>query len=144
MSSSVDVAAKVAEFDVLLRKLERELAAVNARRLQAESESTAWRSLQLEVQAQCSGLTQLRVDVGCGVYAQVRVHADTSPLLLDYGLGWLVEFESPRAALPVIEQLVRDADAEVRLVADRHQLVAKHTKSMRFALKLLKEQQQPA
>ncbi len=132
-------ADKAAEFERLLRtKLEPELARVAARLAAADSERMAWLALEHELAAQCTGRTDLHTDVGCGIYVRVRVDADASPLLVDFGLGWFVEFDSPRAALPVVRQRHADALAEWRLLRDRHALVDKHARAMRFALRHLR------
>lgn len=134
-----DATDRALEFERLLRtKLEPELARVAARLGAADAERHAWQSLELELTTQCSGRTDVRSDLGCGIYVHVRVDADASPLLVDFGLGWFVEFDSPRAALPVVRQRCADALADWQQLSARHALVEKHIRAMQFALRQLR------
>jgi prefoldin subunit 5 len=116
-SSSSDAAdsaqSKIAEFDRLLRtKLEPELARVESHLRHAQRECDAWHALQAEF-AQCAAHPDrnVHVDVGSGVYVPVRVHSgDDAQVLLDVGLGWLVQFHSPAEALPTVQRLATDAE----------------------------------
>lgn len=94
---------------VLRTKLEPELARVDALVRTARRDSDAWHALELELQLIAAHPNNvLRIDVGSAVY--VPVVASNDQVLLDVGLGWLVQFESAQDALPTVVRLAQQAD----------------------------------
>lgn len=103
---------KIQEFERLLRtKLEPELSRVESLVRTTRRESDAWHALELELQQLAShSNTLLRIDVGSGVYVPVVVASNDREVLVDVGLGWLIQFESPQDALPTVNRLAKQAD----------------------------------